>query len=113
MFFFSLSPLLFPQVRLNQVSYLVLDEADRMLDMGFEPQVRFCLQSPVKRIAWKPSQHSFGGDVLLLAPISMRTSPCYVELTCGISSTVAVSTAAQMRNNCSSPPTFSLTAHAM
>jgi hypothetical protein len=38
---------LFPclQVRLHQVSYLVLDEADRMLDMGFEPQIQKIVRS--------------------------------------------------------------------
>jgi len=32
------------QVTLQQVSYLVFDEADRMLDMGFEPQIRRILE---------------------------------------------------------------------
>ena len=30
---------------LNQCNYVVLDEADRMIDLGFEPQVRCCLQA--------------------------------------------------------------------
>lgn len=34
------------QVGLTKVRYLVLDEADRMLDMGFEPDMRRLVGSP-------------------------------------------------------------------
>jgi len=32
------------RISLSKVKYLVLDEADRMLDMGFEPQIRRIVQ---------------------------------------------------------------------
>lgn len=34
------------QVGLSKLRYLVLDEADRMLDMGFEPDMRRLVGSP-------------------------------------------------------------------
>lgn len=34
------------QVGLSKILYLVLDEADRMLDMGFEPDMRKLVNSP-------------------------------------------------------------------
>jgi superfamily II DNA/RNA helicase len=32
-------------LKLSQATYFVLDEADRMLDMGFEPQIREVCQA--------------------------------------------------------------------
>ncbi|CAA0828524.1 DEAD-box ATP-dependent RNA helicase 46 [Striga hermonthica] len=60
------------RVSLHQVSYLVLDEADRMLDMGFEPQIRKIVkQVPSRRqtlmytATWPKEVRRIAADLLV------------------------------------------------
>lgn len=60
------------RVSLRQVSYLVLDEADRMLDMGFEPQIRKIVKEvPTRRqtlmytATWPKEVRKIAADLLV------------------------------------------------
>lgn len=66
------------RVSLSQISYLVLDEADRMLDMGFEPQIRKIVKEvPARRqtlmytATWPKEVRKIAAD-LLLNPVQVN-----------------------------------------
>lgn len=66
------------RVYLHQVSYLVLDEADRMLDMGFEPQIRKIVNEvPARRqtlmytATWPKEVRKIAAD-LLVNPVQVN-----------------------------------------
>lgn len=60
------------RLSLGQVSYLVLDEADRMLDMGFEPQIRKIVKEVPKQrqtlmytATWPKGVRKIAADLLV------------------------------------------------
>ncbi|KAG9145845.1 hypothetical protein Leryth_023781 [Lithospermum erythrorhizon] len=66
------------RISLHQISYLVLDEADRMLDMGFEPQIRKIVKEvPARRqtlmytATWPKEVRKIAAD-LLVNPVQVN-----------------------------------------
>ena len=55
------------RVSLSRCGYLALDEADRMLDMGFEPQIRRIVEQEDMPRTGKPPHPKLGSHCVLLS----------------------------------------------
>ncbi|XP_955506.1 dead box RNA helicase, putative [Theileria annulata] len=62
-------------IKLNRVSYFVMDEADRMLDMGFEPQIRKIMGQI------RPDRQTLMFSATWPSEIKRLASEFYLELT--------------------------------